>query len=63
MRGELKPFCEHRIQRLSQRGIVDSATLKSVWEEFQAGKKPWLWTHIWLPVVLDEWMENNGISE
>ena len=62
LRQDLHTFCEHRIHRLMDRHVIDADKLNTVWREFQAGKGPWLWTHIWLPVVLDEWMEANGIE-
>jgi asparagine synthase (glutamine-hydrolysing) len=63
LRHELKDFAEQRIRRLQARGLIQPDELGKVWTEFQAGKGPWLWTHIWLPVVLEEWMESNGIEQ
>ena len=63
LRNELRDFCETRIERMAERGIMDAITLREVWSDFKAGKGPWLWTHVWLPVVLEEWMSNNGIEE
>jgi asparagine synthase (glutamine-hydrolysing) len=63
LRHELRGFCEQRIRRLQARGLIQADQLGRVWKEFQEGKGPWLWTHIWLPVVLEEWMEANGIEQ
>ncbi len=62
LRHELRDFCDVRITKLQDSGLVDADLLGKVWKEFQAGKGQWLWTHIWLPVVLQEWMDNNGIE-
>lgn len=62
LRGSLKGFADDRIRSLQSRGIMDPDQLGKVWQEFQAGKGPWIWPHIWLPVVLEEWMQNNGFS-
>ncbi|MEM6270241.1 MAG: asparagine synthase (glutamine-hydrolyzing) [Bacteroidota bacterium] len=62
LRHELRDFCAVRIQKLQDGKYLDADLLGKVWREFQQGKGPWLWTHIWLPVVLQEWMDNNGIA-
>lgn len=63
LRGELKDFCGQRIQRFAQRGLLaQPALLPQVWQEFLAGKGPWLWPHIWLVVVLEDWLQHNGIA-
>lgn len=62
LRHELRDFCDLRIRKLQDNGLIDADLLGQVWKEFQAGEGQWLWTHIWLPVVLQEWMDNNGIE-
>jgi len=60
--GPLYGFADKRISTLQARGILDSDQLGKVWREFQAGKGPWIWPHVWLLVVLEEWMQNNEFS-
>lgn len=62
LRNDLQSYCDLRIRRMQDRGLLDADLLGKVWREFRAGSGPWLWTHVWLPVVLDEWMENNSIE-
>ena len=62
LRHDLHDFCALRIEKLQDSGLVNAADLGRTWREFQAGQGPWLWTHIWLPVVLQTWMDNNGIE-
>jgi asparagine synthase (glutamine-hydrolysing) len=64
MRGELRSFCHDRIHQFNERGLLAShEALPSIWHEFQVGKGPWLWPHIWLFVVLEDWLQRNGITE
>lgn len=62
LRGELYDFCKERIEKMQDSQLVDPDLLGKSWREFQHQSGPWLWTHIWLPVVLQEWMDNNGIE-
>lgn len=63
LRGPLRAFCADRFTQFSQRACVAKPDqLLQVWTDFQAGKGPWLWTHIWLPVVLEDWLQRNGVE-
>jgi asparagine synthase (glutamine-hydrolysing) len=63
LRGELASFSHDRIHQFNARGLVANyEALPSIWHEFQAGRGPWLWPHIWLFVVLEEWLQRNGIE-
>lgn len=59
LRNELRSFCGGRLESLAGRGLVNGDALLKMWGEFQQSKGPWLWTHVWLPVVLEEWIQNN----
>ena len=60
MRGELKSFCADRIAALADRGIFHGPELLGKWERFLARDKKVQWLHLWLLVVLEEWLQNNG---
>jgi asparagine synthase (glutamine-hydrolysing) len=62
MRNELKSFCEERIYRLSQRNLFNPDVIISMWKSFIAGNKNVQWFKIWLLVVLEHWLERNGVS-
>lgn len=63
LRGELREFCQTRWTQFAQRScIADPQAFQQIWTDFQAGKGPWLWTHIWLPVVLEDWLQRNGVD-
>jgi asparagine synthase (glutamine-hydrolysing) len=64
LRGELRGFCEERIRRFAARGLAGkSIDIDRIWRSYQAGEGPWRWSHIWLPVVLEDWLQRNGIEE
>jgi asparagine synthase (glutamine-hydrolysing) len=62
MRNELKSYCEEAIQKLSGRGIFNQENLIGLWNRFLANDKAITWMHIWSFVVLEKWMEQNGIK-
>lgn len=63
LRGPLRSLCAERIAQFSDRGLLaDKGALHEIWEAFLAKKGPWLWTHIWLPVVLEDWLQRNGVE-
>jgi asparagine synthase (glutamine-hydrolysing) len=62
LRNDLRTFCAEKIDAFSRRSfIARPEQLQRVWREFQAGKGPWQWTHVWLPVVLEDWLQRNAI--
>lgn len=62
LRGPLREWAHIRIERMRERQLIDPDQLGQVWQEFQQGTGPWLWTHVWLPVVLEEWVERHGLG-
>jgi hypothetical protein len=46
---------------MAGRPFVHGEHLRRFWQEFLAGKSDIRWGEIWLFVVLDHWMEKNGI--
>jgi asparagine synthase (glutamine-hydrolysing) len=61
MKKELRSFCELRLNHVMGRDFVQGPHLKKSWERFLAGDPDVRWQEIWLFVVLDHWMEKNGI--
>lgn len=64
MRGALKGFCEQRLGPggLADRGIFRPEGLATLWESFLTGQRSTSWSHLWLLVVLAEWLEQNGVE-
>ena len=59
MRGELKEFCDTRIQQLADRGIFNADTLTEKWKKFSSGQGNVRWSELWHLVVLTDWLETN----
>lgn len=61
-RNELRSFCETHLSRLSQRDFIDEGELMKMWREFLKGSARVRWMDIWLFVVLEYWLDRNGID-
>jgi asparagine synthase (glutamine-hydrolysing) len=62
MKGKLRPFCEHHLERLGARGVVSADAVRSIWEAYLAGHRRTSWSRPWTLVALDAWLEENGIG-
>lgn len=62
LRNELQAFCQQHIDRLSEREFINGKELQSIWRDFQEGSKRVRWIDVWLFVVLEYWLEKNGID-
>jgi asparagine synthase (glutamine-hydrolysing) len=62
MRKELRSFCEKHIYQIAQRDFIQEGHLKRFWNRFLSGDSDIRWQELWLFVVLDYWMEKNGIE-
>ncbi len=63
LKNELRDFCESRIMQLSKRSFINGIQLQNQWSKFLSGDKNIRWLDMWLCVVLEDWMENNNVSE
>lgn len=61
IKNELQTFCEHNIQHLAQRNIVDGPRLQRYWKRFQKGDPSIIWSRIWQLVSLGHWVEQYDI--
>ena len=62
LRGDLKDFCQAKMQNLKAEDIFDSEALESIWDGFLQNSPQITWVKVWLLVVLADWMERNGIN-
>ena len=62
MKKDLRSFCDQHINRMAQRGFIHGQNLNTTWRLFLAGDKNIRWMEMWLFVVLEYWMEKNGIE-
>jgi asparagine synthase (glutamine-hydrolysing) len=61
MKKDLRSFCELRLNHVAGRDFIQGHQLKNTWNRFLTGDPDVRWQEIWLFVVLDYWMERNGI--
>ncbi len=59
LRNELRPFAESRINSLAKRELLHSQEVMQTWNRFISGDSRILWVHVWLLVVLEDWMQKN----
>ena len=62
MKNELHGFCEKHISHIAERDFIQGDHLKTTWTRFLAGDPDIRWQQVWLFVILDYWMERNGVS-
>ncbi len=62
MKKELRSFCSERIERMGQRSFMKEKELRDYWQRFLHNDKTIRWPELWLFVVLEHWMERNGIE-
>ena len=61
MREQLSSFCAVRMEALARRP-QSSQGVNSLWERFLKGDPAVTWSRVWMLVVLEEWMQANGIE-
>jgi asparagine synthase (glutamine-hydrolysing) len=62
MRGALREFCDRRIRSLSDRDFIQGKPLQAYWQRFLRGDQNISWSELWQFVVLEHWMEKNGVE-
>jgi asparagine synthase (glutamine-hydrolysing) len=62
MKNELKFFCESHIARICDRRFINADLLQKKWTYFLNGDKKVRWMELWLFVILEYWLEKNGID-
>ena len=62
MKGQLRNFCEERINNISKRSFVHEEALKTRWNQFLKGDTSVRWMEMWLFVILEHWLEKNNVS-
>lgn len=63
MKNELRSFCEEKIQAIGRRSFVNGPELNAYWQQFLEGDEQVRWAELWLFVVLENWLVQNGINE
>ena len=62
MKNELCGFCDEQINQMAKREFIHGEQLKLTWKRFLSGDKNIRWLEIWLFIVLNYWMQKNGIE-
>ena len=62
LRNDLREFCDKYIRNMAQRPFINGDNLVRYWNNFLAGDKRVRWSEVWLFVVLEYWLEKNGVS-
>lgn len=62
LRNELRSFCDRYINHMAQRPFIRSEQLLTYWRRFLSNDPNVRWSEIWLFVVLEYWLEKNGIN-
>ncbi len=62
MKNDLKEFCDTHIRRICQRNFINADKLLHKWNLFLRDEKQVRWMEIWLFVILEYWLEKNGID-
>ena len=65
MRGPLRALCEQRLgdRGLAGRGLLNPFQIQRLWQSFLAGGKDVSWSRLWTLVVLDAWLDRQGLAE
>ncbi|MPR32128.1 asparagine synthase (glutamine-hydrolyzing) [Salmonirosea aquatica] len=61
LRGELKDYCESKIQNLSNRDLFNKASVLDLWKRFLTHDRRVKWMHVWSLVILEGWLTVNEI--
>ena len=62
LKNELRSFCDLHISQLAKRDFINGNELKDMWRDFLKGSTRVRWMDIWLFVVLEYWLEKNGLD-
>jgi len=62
MRKQLFEFCDARMRRICERDYINGKQLMGRWMEFVHTGKGASWTEMWSFVVLENWMEKEGVE-
>jgi asparagine synthase (glutamine-hydrolysing) len=62
LKNELRSFCETNLKLLAKRDFVRNEGLMQLWDSFLKDDKKVSWSRIWHLVVLEDWLQKNGVS-
>jgi asparagine synthase (glutamine-hydrolysing) len=62
MRNELREWCAARILQADTRPWFRKGAVATLWSRFLAGDPRINWSRVWSLVVLEDWLERNGME-
>lgn len=62
MKEQLRPFCQKHLEDLGKRDFINRKELLFYWGKFLAGDPTVRWMELWLFVILEYWLQKNGIE-
>ena len=62
LKNELRSFSDQQIKNMSGRSFINGNALLAYWQRFLKGDSNTRWSEIWLFVVLEYWLEKNGVE-
>ncbi len=62
MKNDLQAFCNQYLKRLGEREFINGKELSHYWSNFLKGDTRIRWMDIWVFVVLEYWLEKNGMN-
>lgn len=63
MRNDLRSFCTDRLNALGGRPYFRKGAVAELWRRFLAHDPRVNWSRLWSLVVLEDWMQRNGIED
>ncbi|NNC85922.1 MAG: asparagine synthase (glutamine-hydrolyzing) [Bacteroidia bacterium] len=62
LKNDLLELCDTNIKALAEREFIHKNDLLKRWNNFLKGDNRIRWTEMWLCVVLEQWLKDNGID-
>jgi asparagine synthase (glutamine-hydrolysing) len=62
IRKDLRSFCDQHIAQMAKRDFIHGDRLQFTWKSFLSGDKNIRWVEMWSFVVLNYWMNKNGVD-
>jgi len=62
LKHDLKSFCEKNIEGLEEKNIFIRGSVRTLWQRFLLNDKLVSWSRVWHFVVLNNWLDENGVK-
>ena len=62
LKNELFDFGSDRVNRLSQRELLNPSAVKGLWQQYLRNDPRVTWSRVWPLIVLEDWMETNHVD-